>query len=482
MGWTVLYVAFGVVALWLLGEVLLQHKARLRWRLLAFVGFLGVVVGVALPSILVIALGAVAFAVGQTLVTLSFRQGFTTGWALPHPLQGRRGGSGGRRRGAGGAPPLHVSDVEPVPEGTEGSAPPDQAPSGGAEGHGSPFAPPDQAPSGGAEGHGSPFDGGYDAPHDPYAPYTGSDEGPYADQGATHHGHWEDPARELLQDEDVFRAREHIAGGEPWQATPGHAPQPLPEETGGYGYAPAAFAAGPGDTGYETAWEGGYAYPDGYAPPGGQAPGHPGGAGYDTPYGYGTGQDGHGGYDGGQQGDYGGYDTGQGGYGGPGGYDSGYDGYPAAPGTQGQGYDDLAPYGGEQRHEAPDAYPGYPQDAYSYDARGGDPSAAPHPYQDPSQPYQDSYQGGGWQGGGEGSYQPYQQSPFDPPAPGYGQSPFDPPAPGYGQGPDGAWLPPQRDEGQDPSAQTAHQEYPGYGGSPEDPYGRHPDDRQTYPY
>lgn len=82
MGWTVLYIAFGVVALWLLGEVLLQYKARLRWRLLAFGGFLGVVVGVLIPSVAVIALGAVAFAVGQTYVTLSFRRGFSTGWAI----------------------------------------------------------------------------------------------------------------------------------------------------------------------------------------------------------------------------------------------------------------------------------------------------------------------------------------------------------------------------------------------------------------
>ena len=41
MGYTVLYIAFGIVALWLLGEVLLQYKARLRWRVLAFCGFLG---------------------------------------------------------------------------------------------------------------------------------------------------------------------------------------------------------------------------------------------------------------------------------------------------------------------------------------------------------------------------------------------------------------------------------------------------------
>lgn len=98
MGWTVLYIAFGLVALWLLGEVLLQYKARLRWRILAFCGFLGVVAGVLLPSVAVIIAGAVAFAVGQTFVTLSFRRGFSTGWAI--------GGTPGasRRRKAGPAP------------------------------------------------------------------------------------------------------------------------------------------------------------------------------------------------------------------------------------------------------------------------------------------------------------------------------------------------------------------------------------------
>jgi hypothetical protein len=85
MGWTVLYIAFGIVALWLLGEVLLQYKARLRWRLLAFVGFLGVVVGVLMASVVVIGLGAAAFAVGQTYVTLSFRRGFSAGWAVKRP-------------------------------------------------------------------------------------------------------------------------------------------------------------------------------------------------------------------------------------------------------------------------------------------------------------------------------------------------------------------------------------------------------------
>ncbi|MFB7075426.1 hypothetical protein ACFCX2_41655, partial [Streptomyces sp. NPDC056290] len=69
MGWTVLYIAFGIVALWLLGEVLLQYKARLRWRLLAFAGFVGVVAGVLMSNVIVIGVGAAAFAVGQTYVT-----------------------------------------------------------------------------------------------------------------------------------------------------------------------------------------------------------------------------------------------------------------------------------------------------------------------------------------------------------------------------------------------------------------------------
>ncbi|GGW59019.1 SCO2102 family sporulation regulator [Streptomyces griseoloalbus] len=110
MGWTVLYIAFGIVALWLLGEVLLQYKARLRWRLLAFGGFLGVVLGVLIPSVVVIGLGAAAFAVGQTYVTLSFRRGFASGWAVNAPMlaaaKGRRGGRGRQE------PTLEVSDLE----------------------------------------------------------------------------------------------------------------------------------------------------------------------------------------------------------------------------------------------------------------------------------------------------------------------------------------------------------------------------------
>ncbi|MEU0221144.1 hypothetical protein ABZ281_41685 [Streptomyces sp. NPDC006265] len=110
MGWAVLYIAFGIVALWLLGEVLLQYKARLRWRLLAFAGFLGVVVGVLIASVVVIGLGAAAFAVGQTYVTLSFRSGFAAGWAMNAPALGgskRRRGERGRQE-----PTLEVSGLE----------------------------------------------------------------------------------------------------------------------------------------------------------------------------------------------------------------------------------------------------------------------------------------------------------------------------------------------------------------------------------
>ncbi|OIJ68768.1 hypothetical protein [Streptomyces mangrovisoli] len=107
MGWTVLYIAFGVVALWLLGEVLLQYKARLRWRLVAFAGFLGVVLGVLTRSVVIIGLGAAAFTLGQTFVTLSFRRGFVAGWAVKRPddepepeamggSKRRRGGRGSR--------------------------------------------------------------------------------------------------------------------------------------------------------------------------------------------------------------------------------------------------------------------------------------------------------------------------------------------------------------------------------------------------
>ncbi|MFC8079685.1 hypothetical protein ACFUN8_29625 [Streptomyces sp. NPDC057307] len=185
MGWTVLYIAFGIVALWLLGEVLLQYKARLRWRLLAFTGFVGVVLGVLLASVPVIAIGAIAFAVGQTYVTLSFRRGFSTGWAIG----GSPGASRRRRAGAGEAetrePSLEVSDLEyqPVAAGPEDLAGPvpDQPPYAASVYEPEPM--PDETGQ-----YGVYSDAAYQATqygnYDPYAGYTTSTgQDSYADQG-----------------------------------------------------------------------------------------------------------------------------------------------------------------------------------------------------------------------------------------------------------------------------------------------------------
>ncbi|MEU3350460.1 hypothetical protein [Streptomyces sp. NPDC037389] len=149
MGWTVLYIAFGVVALWLLAEVLLQYKARLRWRLLAFTGFLGVVAGVIVPSVVVIIIGALAFGVGQTFVTLSFRRGFSRGWALRRGKDGdaagpaggagsgaekprSAGGRAGRRRKGGERPPAPAGPSPAAPDLTLPASGPDALPTIGA--------------------------------------------------------------------------------------------------------------------------------------------------------------------------------------------------------------------------------------------------------------------------------------------------------------------------------------------------------------
>ncbi|WP_406057698.1 hypothetical protein OG462_13650 [Streptomyces sp. NBC_01077] len=181
MGWTVLYIAFGVVALWLLGEVLLQYKARLRWRVLAFGGFLGVVLGVLLPSVAVIIVGAVAFAVGQTYVTLSFRRGFSTGWAIG----GSPGASRRRRSGAPAeaGPTLEVTELSYEAEDTSYAVPEGaEAPSAETTAVYEPLPMPEDTGQYGVynmgqdSGHGaSPHPGtgyetGYQTGYDPYAP------------------------------------------------------------------------------------------------------------------------------------------------------------------------------------------------------------------------------------------------------------------------------------------------------------------------
>ncbi|MCH0571764.1 hypothetical protein I3F60_21270 [Streptomyces sp. MUM 136J] len=224
MGWTVLYIAFGVVALWLLGEVLLQYKARLRWRLLAFVGFLGVVLGVLVPSVVVIGLGAAAFAVGQTYVTLSFRRGFASGWAV----RGRPAEKGRGRRGAAGrkGPALEVSDLRSSGDGHADDDTPDvhgdrDSASYGGDAHG-------------ADGYGADYDrGDYD--------------------------------RDDYDQDDVFTPARPAGSG---TADAVYQPQPLPEDTGSYGvYGDPAHAAAQPQDEYATAAQGtdqAYGY-DGYS-------------------------------------------------------------------------------------------------------------------------------------------------------------------------------------------------------------------------
>ncbi|WP_104815700.1 hypothetical protein [Kitasatospora sp. MMS16-BH015] len=84
-GYLLLYAALAVVAVWLLAELLFQHRAPLHWRGLALAGFLAVVAGMALSSVPVIGLGAAAFATGQVFVTLAVKQGRPVGWSLRRP-------------------------------------------------------------------------------------------------------------------------------------------------------------------------------------------------------------------------------------------------------------------------------------------------------------------------------------------------------------------------------------------------------------
>ncbi|MFE0103808.1 hypothetical protein [Streptomyces sp. NPDC059009] len=269
MGWTVLYIAFGFVALWLLGEVLLQYKARLRWRLLAFVGFLGVVIGVLMPSVVVIAIGAIAFATGQTYVTLSFRRGFSTGWALG----GAPGLSKRRRQGGRGAPTadptLEVSDLEyetpPLPEG-----PPAHDPNTVFE----PQPMPDDTGQ-----YGVYADASYSAPAAPVGAYGNGYEDPYAGYDQQQFGY------------DAPGQQQYAAYSDPYIGTQGYSAQPSFDTYGDQQqYAP--YGDGYGGAGYSETPPGGVWVPQqrtGEDTYGGELP-------PEQPYPYqnGTGTDGHG--------------------------------------------------------------------------------------------------------------------------------------------------------------------------------------------
>ncbi|WP_055531485.1 hypothetical protein [Streptomyces graminilatus] len=327
MGWTVLYIAFGVVALWLLGEVLLQYKARLRWRLLAFVGFLGVVLGVLIPSVVVIGLGAAAFAVGQTYVTLSFRSGFSAGWAVAGSgFLARFSRKGRRGDGEHQDPTLEVSDLE-APEGAFGAG------------------------KGADTGFGVGSAGG-----------KGKDA---FDTGAGTYRQGEDLDGDFDRDDVFTPARSARSAGAESGAV--YEPQPIPDETGTYGiYNNAAYATAAGqDQPYAAA-----------AQTGDQTYGYDGYTGYDQQqYGYDT--------SGGQQ-QYAAYSDpyiGQG-YGGAS-YDTGYDqqqyGYDTSGGQQQYG---TGGYG-----ETPANGVWVPQQRNTDDPFfGGElPQEQPYPYQDNGQ-------------------------------------------------------------------------------------------------
>jgi len=85
IGLALLYVAFAVVALWLLGELLVQHRAPAHWRALALLGFLGLVAGVHQGSAVIVGGGVLAFGAGQSLVTRSVKRGEGPHWSLRGP-------------------------------------------------------------------------------------------------------------------------------------------------------------------------------------------------------------------------------------------------------------------------------------------------------------------------------------------------------------------------------------------------------------
>lgn len=125
VGLAVLYTAFGVVALWLTGELLLQHRAEPHWRALALLGFLVLVAGVATGSLPLIGVGVVAFGAGQFLVTRSVRTTRRTHWSLRSadgglpaavpPVLAKVFPAGGPAAETG-PPPVLVGEVGPIQE------------------------------------------------------------------------------------------------------------------------------------------------------------------------------------------------------------------------------------------------------------------------------------------------------------------------------------------------------------------------------
>lgn len=322
-GFAVLYLAFAAVALWLLAELLLQHRAPVRWRALALAGFLLMAGGVVARNVPVIAVGTLGFGAGQYLVTRAVsaaRRGEgAEHWAL--------------RRGAAPEPDDLPEQQPPAAGGQE--AQPEAAPADA----------PSAAGAAQARAAGPQEPAGYDY----YAQGQGQGQGQGAgqSQGQDYAGAGY-PAPQAQR----YGADPGSGGwyaGDP-SAAPVYAPQPMPEDPDTYGsylqqpYAQEPYPQQP------------YAQP-GYPPgPAGEGQGGYPQAGYPA-------ADPYGGY---------GYDPQTGAYQGYGeGYGAGPAGPGAATGYQPQMYDD--PY---QQQAAAAAY-GYAA------AQQGQTPAQGTPYQDP---------------------------------------------------------------------------------------------------
>lgn len=478
MGWMILNIAFGIVALWLLAEVLLQYKARLRWRALAFVGFLGVVTGVQLGSVVVIGIGAVAFAVGQTQVTLSFRRGFAMGWALSaRPGAGKERTADPGDHPAAPEPRLEVSDLRY-----------EQRPDDRYEQHqhGTYQQTPDT-------GYGQDPGGAYGQGQDtallpgPDRAYGQDPDRGYAQGQDTGGAYRQDPDRAYAQDSDRAYRQDSDRG---FEQDLDNVFEPGPRR--GFESGPGGFGADRDTDRYRTPETVGMAYEPAPAPPSAPPPylssvpvyepepmpddtgqygvyGHDTGTGYpqhtptDTPYTYTDAPQAYG------------YDTG---------YDTGQ-----AAGPADYGYDAYAGY--DQQQYAYDAgqhhYPGHPAgppaggipDAYPAMGEPEGTGAGSHSYSPSAIPGLDGVAAAGEQVYGmpqAGQYDPYGQQygypPQDPPpgptSPGF-QAGGEPEWPGaypqahqYGTPAPGAvWMPQQRDtDGHYDAQLPPEQQYP----------------------
>ncbi|OIV36403.1 hypothetical protein BIV57_16395 [Mangrovactinospora gilvigrisea] len=143
MGMAALYVAFALVTLWLVGEVLMQRGAKLHWRLLALLGFLCVVGGVALRSMPVIAGGVVLFGTGQAFVTLSVRKGGVDAWGIDAPWRKSAAGRSGHRPPVQAQPQLQVEPVEEAAPMPAAAPAPSEVVAAGADAAGAEYAYPE---------------------------------------------------------------------------------------------------------------------------------------------------------------------------------------------------------------------------------------------------------------------------------------------------------------------------------------------------